>query len=140
MNTFHGMDVVAEKPVNPEILQRALATVLSVPTHRIAVINDTANYPERAAADVVCVITPIAGQYSVMFSIQCDPLDLADAPIDIGRRLAVELGFRCLLPDDRPDPYTMWMVQPGAPAMPVFLDSDALENEQYVIHDDTSQR
>jgi len=132
------MDVVAEKPVGTETLKRVLAKVLSVSARRIAVIDDMANYPERTSADVVCVITPVAGQYSVMLSIQCNPLDLADGPIELGQRLAVELGFRFLLPDDGPDPYVMWMVQPDAPAQTVFLEPEALDGERYVIRDDNS--
>ncbi len=136
MIDFAGVDLIIEKAGNVGVIRGALAKVFALPAHRISIIDDLANYPERNAADIVCVVTPIAGEFAAILSIQNAKMYVpADTLVDVARRLASALGTRCLLPQEGVNPYLMWMVLPDSTASAVALDPDALADERYVLSD-----
>jgi hypothetical protein len=134
MTSLVGFDLVVERVVDAEVIRAALAKVFALPAERISIIDDLANYPERGAADIVCVVSPVIGEFAALLSIQSEPLQVpAETPLDVARVLAAVLGTRCLLPRDGVNPFLMWLVLPDSTASGVALDPEALAEERYVI-------
>lgn len=133
---FHGVDVLTQSRVEAGRLRQGVASVLSLEGHRVSVIRDVACYPERGAADVVCVVTPIQGDFSDSVSIQCDPIEApVSSIIEFAQRLSVALGSAVLVPDEGHDPYVMWHVDLSGGCRKVSLDESALESDTYKVRD-----
>lgn len=100
-------------------------------------IDDPANYPERDAADIVCVVSPIAGEFAAILSIQSAQMYVeGETLLDIARRLASALGTKRLLPREGSTPICCGVDgSPGSTASAVALDPDALADEHYVLSD-----
>jgi hypothetical protein len=136
MIRFSGVDIVLHRRLGADPIRRGIAAALSVETAKVSVIDDVAHYPERAAADVVCVTTAISGDFAEVVSIQCEPKELPFASIlEVVQRESSALGTAVLAPDDGPDPYVMWLVQPHLAPRQVSLDAAAFEDDRYEILD-----
>jgi len=134
MTEFDGIDIVVDRQLGPDEVRQGITGVLSVEPGRISVISDVADYPERGDADVVCVVTPTSGEFAAVISIQCDPVEVPFSDIlEVVQSLSSVFEATVLAPDDDPDPYTMWLVQPHAPRKKVSLDEAALEEERYEV-------
>jgi len=136
MIEFKGIDLVFQRLTDHASLRRALAGSIQVPEDRVSVIDDPSQYPDRAAADVVGVATPLEGNYSTMVSIQNEPMVLPyDSPLSLVQRICELLDTQCLAPDEGVDPYVMWLVTPRTTAQRVQLDPVALDEGHYdIIH------
>jgi hypothetical protein len=136
---FKGIDVVAERKIDSAEIRHALMESLSVVEERIIVIYDMGDYPQSGAADVVCVISPVDGEFSSLLSIQTDGLTLPyNGVLELVQRLAEILRTRCLVPDEGLDPYVMWLASPGQPVQRVGLDVAALNEDRYVVSPESS--
>ena len=136
MILFSGVDVVVDRRLGDDEIRECLAQATPVGKERISVIDDVANYPAQSAADIVCVVTPNPGQFSLVLSIQCEPLELpGERTADLIHQLATILEAKILMPDDGDDPYVMWLVQPNAAPKRVALDEAAFDEDRYEIRD-----
>lgn len=134
MIDFSGVDIVLEKRLEADVFKEALSKILSLPVHRISVIDDIDRYPERGTADVVCVISPVAGQFAAVLSIQNGPIRLPlETPLEVTQQLASALKLKCLTPKEGVDPYLMWLVLPDSTPAAVALDPKALDEERYIV-------
>ena len=134
MIQFTGVDVILEDDLSDPVVGRAVASFLGVDAVRVAVIDHGDEYPDHASADVVCVTAGVAGELSRLVSIQTAPIALPDqTSLDARQRLCELLRTRCLIPDEGPDPYCMWLLAPGMPPRQVGVDPDALEEGRYVL-------
>lgn len=141
MIEFGGIDIVLDRKLGDERTRDGVAAALSVETARVVVIHDMAQYPERQSADVVCVVTQTSGDFAEVVSIQCAPMKLPFARIlDVVARLSSALQVRILAPDEGPNPYFMWLVEPEHSPIQVALDEAALEDERYEIRANQGQR
>jgi hypothetical protein len=134
MIEFDGTDLIIVKMVDNATLRRALASSLAIPEDRIAVIDDVAQYPESSVADVVCVTSPVSGQFSKLVSIQTKTCRLPhDSSLDLMRQICEPLDTRCLVPDEGLNPYCMWLFVPGEAPRQVGLDPVAMDEDRYVL-------
>ena len=135
MIEFSGVDMIAQHQTDDDGVRRALAAALGVPQERVAVVADMNDYPETAAADVVCVTSPVNGEFTLLLSVQVANLSLPyDTRAQLMQRLCELLGMECLVPDDDDvDPYFMWLVSPVNVPRKVSLDPIALDEGRYVI-------
>jgi hypothetical protein len=91
-------------------------------------------YPESAAADVVCVISSVEGEFTQLLSVQTGRLLLpCDTLLALIQNLCELLGTRCLAPDEDADPYCMWLVSPGTAPRRIEIDPIAFDEDRYVI-------
>ena len=136
MMAFTGIDVVLEQKLETDRIRQGVAAALAVEFGRVSVIEDVADYPERDAASVVCVVTPTSGEFADVVSIQCESLKLpfTDA-LAVAEQLSSTLETRLLVPADDPNPYLMWLVQPDLSRRQVFMDEAAFEHDRYEIRD-----
>ena len=131
---FRGVDVVVDRRLGVEEIRQGVAAVLSVELGRVSVIDDIAEYPERGDADVVCVITPMSGEFVAVISIQCEPVEVSFSNVlETVQQLSSSLRVTLLAPDSSPDPYSMWLVRPSFPPQRVSLDESALARERYEV-------
>jgi len=129
-----GVDLVLERPVDVSKVKRALQGVLSVPTEKIAVIYDIAQYPSREAAEVVCVVSTVGGDFGELLSIQTEHISIGcDDMVEFAQRVCSNLGVRCLMPLEGSNPYLMWLLSPDAPPEQVALDVSELDEDRYVV-------
>jgi len=135
MMEFNGLDLLVEKPIDEAALCRAIAATLGVPEGRVTVIDDISNYPASEDADVVCVVSSVEGEFSLLVSIQVNKLALPyENTVALTQCLAEQLSAACLIPDeDDVDPYNMWLVLPGSEPRRVGVDPVALDQDRYVI-------
>jgi len=134
MIEFSGIDIVLERQINDAGIRQALVASLGIPENRVIVIDDTSKYPESAAADVVCVISSVEGEFTQLLSVQTGRLLLPyDAPLALIQSLCEALGTRCLAPDDDADPYCMWLISPGTTPGRIEIDPIAFDDDRYVI-------
>lgn len=104
---------------------------MSVDAARVAVIRDV---PEREVADIVCVVTPTSGDFVELVSIQCAPMELRIVGVlEVVQHLASVLQAKILAPDEGPNPYLMWLVEPDRQPRRVALNEAALENDRYEV-------
>jgi hypothetical protein len=134
MIEFKGIDLVFQRLTDRASLRRALAASMQFPEDRVSVIDDMSEYPDRAAADVVCITTPLEGDYSTMVSIQNEPIVLPyDSHLSLAQHICELLDTQCLAADEGADPYLMWLLSPRAAAQRVALDTVALDDGRYEI-------
>ena len=99
MIDFDGMDIVIQTPRDDDQVRRALSTALLMPPERVAVINDVGDYPETGAADVVCVTSPVDGEFTRLLSVQVSHQALPyDSREQLMQRICDVLDTRCLVP------------------------------------------
>ncbi len=131
---FRGVDIVVERQVDDVRVRLALAQSLLVSEHRVAMIGEIENYPERRTADVVCVASPVEGDFSRILSIQTERLTLPyDTTVELVQRLGRILQTRCLVPNEGLDPYVMWLVSPDGSSERVELDVAAFDEDRYIL-------
>jgi hypothetical protein len=136
MTVFSGVDVVIDRQVGEDEIRESLAHVLPIDAARISVIDDVAKYPERTAADIVCITTSSAGEFAQVLSIQCEPVELPGrSTADVLQQLATTLNAKLLMPDEGDDPYVMWLLQPRLAPRRVALDEAALDEDRYEIRE-----
>ena len=134
MIEFSGIDVVAQRQMSDVHVRRALAAALGVPEQRAALIDDMIDYPDPGAADVVCVSSPVGGEFASLLSIQTGRLELPyGTHMELVQRLCDLLQTQCLVPHADVDPYVMWLIAPGASPRKVALDPTALDEGRYLI-------
>lgn len=134
MIVFSGIDIVIDVRLRPDQIRDAVASAVSVPARRVAVIYDLAKYPARESADVVCVVSGAAGHFVELISLQCEPMTLPFLhALDVVARFCSTVRVKALAPDDGPDPYLMWLVEPDRPPSQVAVDPAALDDHRYVI-------
>jgi hypothetical protein len=134
MIEFDGTDVILEKPVDDAAFRHALASSLEIPEDRIVVIDDVGQYPEPSVADVVCLTSTVSGEFSRLVSIQAKTCSLPQHTLlDFMRKFCELLDTRCLVPDQGPNPYCMWLLVPGEAPRQVGLDPVALDENRYVL-------
>ena len=134
MIEFNGIDIILERQIKDASIRHALAASLRVPENRVIVIDDMSKYPEPAAADVVCVISSVEGEFTQLLSVQTGRLLLPyDEPLALIQSLCELLGTRCLATDDDADPYYMWLISPGATSGRIELDPIAFDGDRYII-------
>ena len=134
MMEFRGTDAVFESQIGVERIKQAVAAVLSLPPSRVSIIDNIADYPERASADVVCLLTRTLGDFTLAVSIQCDPVHISlSKELDVVQRLVDALGVAALTPDDSPLPTSMWFVSPNATPERVSVDDSALDDGRFEI-------
>jgi hypothetical protein len=134
MITFSGIDVVFARPVSAQDLMRALSTLFDVPSSRVAVITDVADYPAAQSVDVVCVTTSVGGDFAQLTSIQMQPRELRyDTIVSFVQSLAEALSVQCIVPDEDIDPSSMILIEPGGAPERVHLDDEALDEDRYVL-------
>jgi hypothetical protein len=135
MIDFDGIDIVVQHRPEDDIVRRALAAVLGVPGARVVVIDDVTDYPEAGAADVVCVCSPLEGEFARLLSVQVERLPLPyESPAHLMQRFSDILDVQCLSPyDGDMSPYVMWSFSPGKPPGKVALDPVALDEGRYVV-------
>lgn len=137
MVEFRGIDVVIERVASDDEIKTALASALSVSQERVAVIDDVAKYPEVSAADVVCVVSPTRGGFASILSIDATCITLpGEDNFGPAQGIAENLRTRCLIPDDGPNPYVMWLISLNQSPRQVSLDVAALDEDRYVIAPD----
>lgn len=135
MIEFNGIDIIVQHRPPDVSVRRALAAALAVSEERVVVIGDVSDYPEVGAAGVVCVASPLEGEFTGLLSIQVERLVVpCDTHEQLVRRFCDALGTQCLVPDDeQKDPYLMWAISPGAAPRKVGLDPVAFDDGQYII-------
>jgi hypothetical protein len=126
------VDLVVERHLSSQEISDGIAKVLSIEPTRVAVIEDMAEYPNRAAADVVCVATPALGQFAQVLSIQCRPMAVGSY-IEVSQRVADTLKVAVLVPSEGSDPYVMWLVRPNIGPELVSLNAAALDDDRYIV-------
>jgi hypothetical protein len=121
--------------LSDEVVRSALAATFFVPGRRVAIIDDTADYPRSADFDIVCVSSPVGGDFVRLLSIQSDHITLPyETRPQMLRALCEHLGTQYLTPDDSDeDPYFMWLISPGGTPGRVGLDPVAFDEDRYVI-------
>jgi hypothetical protein len=140
MIVFEGVDVIVQHPIHNDDTRRALAVTLGVPEDRIAIIENVTGYPDTGAADIVCVSSPVNGDFAGLLSVQVGHLEVAFESItQLIQRFSGLLSTPCLIPDeDSANPYLMWSIAPGSVPRRVALDPLALEEGRYVIAGSTT--
>jgi hypothetical protein len=134
MIEFAGTDIVLETPKPLDCIRAAVAAALGVPDSRVAVIEDIANYPEPDSADAVGVVSSVEGDFAQLLSVQLQPMTVPyDTPLGPPQRIVDLLETRALVPIDEDNPYTMWLLAPVSPPRSASLDTDALDEERYVL-------
>lgn len=134
MIEFRGIDIVLDRSPGKDRIRDSIAVVLSVEPARVAVVHDMRHYPEQRTADVVCVVTPTSGDFAEVVSIQCESMKLGFGhALEVVSQLSSILPARILAPDDSPDPYRMWLVEPSRTPVRVALNETALDAERYEI-------
>jgi hypothetical protein len=135
MIEFNGMDMIVQHRPPDVSVRRALAAALAVSEQRVVVIDDVSDYPETGSADVVCVSSPLEGEFTGLLSIQAERLVVpCETHEQLMQRLCNVLGTQCLVPDDEQDsPYLMWSISPGATPRKIGLDPVAFDDGRYVI-------
>lgn len=133
MISFSGIDLILEQPVSSDALRRAISKTLLIPTHRVSVIYNTEDYPERDAAEMVCLVSTTDGDFQQLVSLQCEPRMLPFRnESELACCLLVELGVCALIPADSIDPYDMYLVN-GNTVSRVSLDATAFDCGKYII-------
>jgi hypothetical protein len=134
MMTFRGVDLILEHSVDTEKLRQALQSVFAVPAECISIINDITQYPKQEDAQIVCVMTPVAGDFTLLLSIQANlVLKGSEDMLALVQLICNDLGCRCLTPDEGPDPYTVWVITPYAPPQRAQLDVMQLDQNRHVL-------
>lgn len=138
MMEFNGIDIVVRYRPSDVSVRRALAAALAVSEGRVVVLDDVIHYPEVGAADIVCVSSPLEGEFTGLLSIQAERLVVpCETHEQLMRRLCDVLGTQCLVPDDeQKNPYLMWSFSPGAAPRKIGLDPVAFDDGRYVIAHD----
>jgi hypothetical protein len=132
MFTFQGIDVVLSERVEPLRLQACLASVLAIPALEIAIIDDVADYP--AEPRVVCVTSPVDGEFRELVSIQHAPLQVeVDTLAELMAKLARSLGTSLLFPDEDINPFTVYVVGADGSQRRASLVPDALDRGTYLL-------
>jgi len=135
MIEFNGIDIIVQHRPPDVSVRRALSAALVVSEERVVVIDDVSDYPEAGAADIVCVSSPLEGEFTGLLSIQVERLVVpCDTHEQLMRRLCDVLGTQCLVPDDEQEnPYLMWSISPGAAPRKIGLDPVAFDDGRYII-------
>lgn len=136
MTVFSGVDVVIDRKLDDDEIRECLAHVFAINAARVSIIDDVAKYPERTAADIVCITTLNPGEFVQILSIQCEPIELPERSVaDVFQQIASILNVRLLMPDEGEDPYVMWLLQPHLAPRRVALDVAALDEDRYEIRE-----
>lgn len=136
MTVFSGVDVVIDRKLDDDEIRECLAHVFAINAARVSIIDDVAKYPERAAADIVCITTLNPGEFVQILSIQCEPIELPERSVaDVLQQIASILNVRLLMPDEGEGPYVMWILQPHLAPRRVALDVAALDEDRYEIRE-----
>jgi hypothetical protein len=134
MSLFKGVDLLIDCWASSDSLKVALETSLGVARERIFVIRDLADYPRHNKADLVCVVTPLKGEFHTLLSLQTDGIEAEyNALPGLIQRVCNILGCRCLLPDVGPEPYSMLLLSDNMPPERVELDPEALDQGRYIL-------
>jgi hypothetical protein len=136
MTVFSGVDVVIDRKLDDDEIRECFARVFAINAARVSIIDDVAQYPERTAADIVCITTLNPGEFVQTLSIQCQPIELPERSVaDVLQQIASLLNVRLLMPDEGEDPYVMWLLQPRLAPRRVALDVAALDEDRYEIRE-----
>ena len=135
MIEFNGIDIIVQYRPPHVSVRRALAAALWVSEERVVVIDDVSDYPEAGAADIVCVSSPVEGEFAGLLSIQVERLVVpCDTHEQLVRRLCDALDTQCLVPDnERENPYLMWWISPGFAPRKIGIDPVAFDEGRYVV-------
>jgi hypothetical protein len=100
----------------------------------VILIDDVSKYPEPGLADVVCVISPVAGDFENLISIQSNRLLLpCETVIAFVQQLSRGLDSRLLVPDEDVDPYSMLLISGDHPPVRIGLEPSELDEGRYIV-------
>lgn len=122
-------DIVFERPIAPETLRVALASVFGLEVSSVEVVSSTDDV--RADATVSVAVEVVNGDFQWLVSIFAESKSLLPM-MTIAKGLSLATGTRLLVGDDSvADPYAMLLVGPDTEPAPVALDVDSYERGEF---------
>lgn len=130
MTEFRGIDILLDRAVAMDDISNIVADAFQLHRASVQAIDDITNYP--ADATMVCLVTPVKGDFCSLVALQSGPLNVNHAVVDMAiQEIADKLGCRCLVPDSELNPYTMRLFTPGSTPIAVSLDPSADDDNVY---------
>ncbi|MGA9525280.1 MAG: hypothetical protein WBV82_27725 [Myxococcaceae bacterium] len=119
-------------PTTEQLLD-ALAQAFSVPRESILMVADITGDEDVKGLSLLCTSHRSDGEFPLHVSVypQSDSVMLPTES-EAARFLCRSLEARCLITDDRENPYT-WLLVDVAGKRPVSVDPDALESEVFIL-------
>lgn len=134
MIEFGGVDIVAQRRPDDGRLRSALAAIFGIPETRVLLIEDVSGYTESAIAEVVCLSTPVEGEFACLLSIDITRRELPyDTREQLLQRLCESLSVPFLAPDEDINPYIFWLYSTESVPVKVGIDTDAFDHNRYLI-------
>lgn len=124
------IEILIDKNLELKAVQEVLSTTFGIPNRQVEVVTDVGLLPDTRGADVACVLYRRKGEFPVHLVVHVADPALA-ASLDecgVARGLASRLDARCLITDERVDPYTMTLVT-GTSIQEVNLDAARLDDD-----------
>ena len=124
-------DVHLSQPLDPSRVIDAVAAAVGADRAEVQVDDDLAP-PTRPGVRWRCVIQRRGGDFPCSVSIYPQGPGPRPAERDLARRICVHAGVRALISDDTPNPFR-WIAVDEEGDLPVFLDPDALDRDEWVL-------
>ena len=128
-----GFDLILEKKVPETELQKVISDCFNIPEQSIVITDDYIDTPLTDNIRLWCMTNEVEGDFSLVCQFFIRDKSIKICPNMASKRLSYILSFRCLIPDDSPNPLTWIMISPDGSEKPVILNSDELDNDRYVI-------
>lgn len=129
-----GFDIVLEKVISKDELQKALAIIFNIQSDNIVVDEDYNSTPFIGDIKIWAIINQYdGGDFLLNCSIYIRDSTLEHNSTLLSKKLCNLLRMKGLISDDSPNPLTWIIISPDGSKKSVILDSDELDNDRYVI-------
>jgi hypothetical protein len=127
-------DILVDRVLAKKEVVDGLTAMLNVDENDIGVVEDIAQIDSPQSPSVVCVVSDLIGDFSLLISIYIRGYLQLPSLVEAVKNFCKTLECTCLVSDDSADPYTMLCIDKRGRVRAVNLDVDLLdETGQYKI-------